>query len=530
MPNGELVLQLNDRACLHFYEVAKGFKTLELPHLPRFSLHVISPQQTFWGSIDNFTWVEIDRSGKELNRLTFDHWIKASLIAEKLDHGFLLYEEIHDEWLKTIFVDWEGKRRLIAEQKIEVGFSFFAMPTKKYLSKALLPSFDFARDSLLAAQVYQLMGANEEDKVRTFCKTNSTTVWIGDGFGAYMIQLKKNPFRTFLAQKEYDLNRSTHLATRGLYATKDHLVINIDPFETVQIDLSNGDTQILQHRYEDRIIGNRALAKWGNKGLLKGRDSSLLLIDQHANIQEVWNFGQSRNIWAILPVAGEKVWLGFGSRQGIGYLDVAKQQFVESSTYDPFGKLLGTNCMHITVDSLGQYWFCTDHGLFAYKDSTFHYFGKSASSTSYLPTDNFYHLYIENDSIFWLGTRADGLLRWNRQQGIYQQFTRENGLPNNTIYAVYEDEHAHLWMPSDYGIIQFNKNTHASKIYLPEDGTSEIEFNRISHTTDEEGRIYFGSLNGVTSFHPDDVYRQDSNSPLNCKSLPMDDLIQKKIS
>ena len=98
---------------------------------------------------------------------------------------------------------------------------------------------------------------------------------------------------------------------------------------------------------------------------------------------------------------------------------------------------------------------------------------------------------------------------------FYQQFTRAHGL-NNVIYGVYADEHSNLWLPSDNGIIRFNKITYQTKTYLEADGITHHEFNRISHYRADNGRLFFGGLNGVTAFHPDNFVADSatSNAPL----------------
>ncbi|MEL6926509.1 MAG: HAMP domain-containing sensor histidine kinase, partial [Bacteroidota bacterium] len=55
------------------------------------------------------------------------------------------------------------------------------------------------------------------------------------------------------------------------------------------------------------------------------------------------------------------------------------------------------------------------------------------------------------------------------------------------------------------------------KVYLPEDGITFREFNRAAHQTDTLGNLYFGSLNGITYFHPKDFvdrFREIPNVPL----------------
>ncbi|MEM6265750.1 MAG: ATP-binding protein, partial [Bacteroidota bacterium] len=121
----------------------------------------------------------------------------------------------------------------------------------------------------------------------------------------------------------------------------------------------------------------------------------------------------------------------------------------------------------------------------------------------------------------WLGTSGGGLIRLEteysraiqegKDQPHYQQFTTEEGLTNNQIYAVYEDGRENLWLSSDYGIIKFHKHTFETKAYLPKDGITHHEFNRISHYRDNDSMLYFGGLNGVTAFNPKDFYQSSPN-------------------
>ena len=84
---------------------------------------------------------------------------------------------------------------------------------------------------------------------------------------------------------------------------------------------------------------------------------------------------------------------------------------------------------------------------------------------------------------------------------------RENGLLNGVVYAAYEDRHHHLWLPTDYGIVQLDKKSlQVRHTWLTADGLAHNEFNRTSHCMGADGMLYFGGLNGVTAFHPDDFY------------------------
>lgn len=66
-------------------------------------------------------------------------------------------------------------------------------------------------------------------------------------------------------------------------------------------------------------------------------------------------------------------------------------------------------------------------------------------------------------------------------------------------------------MSSDFGIIQLDKKTLKLKTYQVEDGISFGEFNRISHCRGKDGRLFFGSQNGVTAFYPKDFWSDETS-------------------
>ena len=69
-------------------------------------------------------------------------------------------------------------------------------------------------------------------------------------------------------------------------------------------------------------------------------------------------------------------------------------------------------------------------------------------------------------------------------------------------------------MPTDYGIVRYDTLTGQVFTYTVADGITDNEFNCTSHTQGPDGRLYFGGMNGVTAFHPDDLVDEHYGSPL----------------
>ncbi|MEM6700764.1 MAG: histidine kinase dimerization/phospho-acceptor domain-containing protein, partial [Bacteroidota bacterium] len=182
----------------------------------------------------------------------------------------------------------------------------------------------------------------------------------------------------------------------------------------------------------------------------------------------------------------------------------------------------------------GLIWLCTNTGLYELdieKGITARYW-TGGEGVFYLPNDDIRHIYEDEEGTYWIATGGSGLLRWNMEKTELQQFTRAHGLGNNFIYAIYEDGYNNLWMSSDQGIIRFNKTSHQSTTYLERDGITDNEFNRISHFQGADGRIYFGGLNGVTTFLPKDffdLYSKDLKAPLNITKFEQFDGQQNKL-
>ena len=183
-----------------------------------------------------------------------------------------------------------------------------------------------------------------------------------------------------------------------------------------------------------------------------------------------------------------------------------REQLSPITQYNQFTELAQAHILHIAPDRQGLLWICANTGLYTVdpqKGVTARYWS-GGKGRFYLPAESYQHFYQDPQGIYWLATANAGLIRWDRRQGQYRQFRRSEGLSNDNIYAVYPDERGHLWMSSDYGIMQFDPVRFTTRSYFVEDGITNNEFNRIAHHQDKAGRIYFGGLNGITAFDPRD--------------------------
>ncbi|WP_367392856.1 ATP-binding protein [Lewinella sp. LCG006] len=151
-------------------------------------------------------------------------------------------------------------------------------------------------------------------------------------------------------------------------------------------------------------------------------------------------------------------------------------------------------------DQRGELWAATDRGLYNFNDRSF-----------YLDTLldgqplEVAHIYEEpTTNTFWLATHK-GLIQWKPKEQHYRQFTKEQGLSDDILHAVYPDQRNRLWISSNNGIMSFDLLSEIVYSYFEKDGLPNNECNQSAHAQDSRGGLYFGGLEGVTYFHPDSI-------------------------
>ena len=105
----------------------------------------------------------------------------------------------------------------------------------------------------------------------------------------------------------------------------------------------------------------------------------------------------------------------------------------------------------------------------------------------------------------------------DRSRGIFTTFTRQDGLPDNAVQAILEDDQGSLWLATNNGLSQFRPSTRTFRNYSESDGLPGNVLNPIGAEGScraPDGEMWFGSRNGLTSFYPDRISTNPSVPPL----------------
>jgi ligand-binding sensor domain-containing protein len=117
-------------------------------------------------------------------------------------------------------------------------------------------------------------------------------------------------------------------------------------------------------------------------------------------------------------------------------------------------------------------------------------------------------IYLDSSYNYWVGTR-NGLLHFQmvasgKISGI-DIYTTKNGLPSNMIQSIQSDKNRNLWLGTNRGLLRFNKLTHEIINYDINDGIQDYEFAEHASYVDSKEVMYFGGINGVSEFSPENM-------------------------
>lgn len=113
-------------------------------------------------------------------------------------------------------------------------------------------------------------------------------------------------------------------------------------------------------------------------------------------------------------------------------------------------------------------------------------------------------IYEDFQGTIWIGS-SDGLFSWVPQTQKLSTYTTVNGLPSDAIYAIQGDGQGYLWISTNAGISQFHPESGRFINYYVGDGLQGNEFSKNASYKDREGIIWFGGMNGITYFNPQEI-------------------------
>lgn len=235
--------------------------------------------------------------------------------------------------------------------------------------------------------------------------------------------------------------------------------------------------------------------------------------------------GSNPTIWTIHPSADGTVWLGT-ERDGV--LIVRNETIAGRLTTE--NGLAGNDVKFIHETPHGDYWFGTYGGISHYANGNFQNF----TTKDGLASDSVRSLKDDGDGTLWIGTYDGGISRF--RDGKFFNFNTGNGLFSDGAFAIVEDQQGRFWVSSNQGIYSVKKadlnaaadgngTSITSFGYAKHDGMMNVECNggrQPSSMTDDLGRIWFPTIEGVAIVDPSSLKANPIPPPVAIESVEVD--------
>jgi signal transduction histidine kinase/DNA-binding response OmpR family regulator len=246
--------------------------------------------------------------------------------------------------------------------------------------------------------------------------------------------------------------------------------------------------------FEDRA-GTLWIGTWGD-GLIEFDQAREEFSQYFNNIDKVY-----AGINVIRTIYEDKngiLWIG---TQGGGLYKFNRA----TKLFSPIG--FRTHIMQIYEDHLGVLWIAAYTGLKKLDRVTEKYttYWHNSADPNSISSDKVISIQEDKKGRLWFGTIGGGLNKFNRGTGKFKSYTGKNGLPNDVIQGILEDEQGNLWLSTNNGLSKFNPETESFRNYDVNDGLSGNQFYPGACYRAKDGEMFFGGTKGLNSFYPDQL-------------------------
>jgi len=431
------------------------------------------------------------------------------------DDGLDLYN-----YEKNLFIDYDKKEKQLIHNKVksifedqqkrlwigtEVGLNLLDRANSKFLY--------FKYDD---ADMHSLI----HNDVLSIVEDDSGILWIGTGGGISLYYPRTEQFKMY--RKKADKSNSLiyndiwaicedrygdfWIGTFGKgvdqYNRKDNKFKN---YSTNDLTLNNNDVRAI---FEDES-GEIWIGTYGG-GILKLDRKNKRFI----SFKDLINTNSMIDNYVMCIHEDSERILWIGTYYGGLYEIDQNRKTVTNYYHKKNGKNKNETLNHNIVrtifkDSHGTIWIGTNGGLnkFSRETKKFFSYHHNDLSPNSLSHNRVRCIHEDKNKTLWIGTLGGGLNKmFDSNAGVFKSYNEKDGLPNNIIYAIVEDDTGALWLSTNKGISKFDPKNDQFSNFDEDDGLQSNEFNAGAYyRNNKTGEIFFGGINGFNSFFPKDI-------------------------
>ncbi|TEW67969.1 hybrid sensor histidine kinase/response regulator [Mucilaginibacter phyllosphaerae] len=224
-------------------------------------------------------------------------------------------------------------------------------------------------------------------------------------------------------------------------------------------------------------------------------------------------------VWSILEDSDNTLWVGTLSG-GLNKLNRTTDTFSHYKLVPGNNNALYSNYVSALLeDRRKNLWIVTSFGVDVLNKQTgaFKHYIHDDKNPNSIVNNNTNNITEDSRGLIWISTR-EGLSILDPVKNKFTNLTQKNGLPDNTIIEIREDDSHNMWASTPNGLsnilVSRGKDTLGFKFinYNERDGLQGREFAMNASYKTRGGELIFGGGNGFNIFKPADL-RNSKNIP-----------------
>ncbi|MEO1450184.1 MAG: two-component regulator propeller domain-containing protein, partial [Bacteroidota bacterium] len=223
------------------------------------------------------------------------------------------------------------------------------------------------------------------------------------------------------------------------------------------------------------------------------------------------------SVFSLLNVDDCDIWVGT-YHNGLYRLDTRTRKVEGPFMHEPdVSQSLSSDLVRSLMrDTEGNIWIGTGNGLnrmtVADQESDTPEFTRylhDVSDSMSISHDYILALFQSKSGDIWIGTFGGGLNKYvpasDEHAAHFISFSEEDGLPNNVVKGILEDDEGFLWLSTNKGLTRFNPDTEVFYNFDTKDGLQSNEFSELAQLKRRNGDMLFGGVNGFNVFQASSI-------------------------
>ncbi len=228
--------------------------------------------------------------------------------------------------------------------------------------------------------------------------------------------------------------------------------------------------------------------------------------------------GALENSVTIITGKKEQVWIG--TKKGLWNINKGTGTKKEYSINQ--GGLPHNYINYLYLDTTDRLWVATRSNILAYIQD------EKVFKTPFNPGKEIMTITEDANSRIWVGSNGNGV--FTIQSDSIYNFLEKEGLLSNYCYSLICDDQKNIWVGHKVGLSRIRTSNFSVKPLQHIEGiTDRYQFNPNAIIKDSQGKIWFGSDQGMVSYDPSMEYSKIQPPVLAITSIWVDD-IKKDIS